>query len=92
MTSALIQKILVQCSELEELSLYSYNTSVRPLAQADATAESWVSNRIQKLQLRVAIPDLFYLRPKKKQTKLEVLNPDAFPGPTSVKRAAGRSF
>lgn len=67
MTSALIQKILVQCPELEELSLYDHNTSVQPLTLADATAEPWASNKIKKLQLRIAIPDLFYLRQKKQR-------------------------
>lgn len=133
MTSVLIQKILVQCPELEELSLYDHNISVRPLTLADATAEPWASNKLKKLQLRVAIPDLFYLRQKKqrpyfdrlsaaettgiqqslvwtdaeqgqlallerlysqirKQTELEVLDLDAVPEPTSMKRGAGQSF
>ncbi|KAG0067999.1 hypothetical protein BGZ90_000751 [Linnemannia elongata] len=118
---------------LEELSLYDYSTSVRPLTLADATSEPWASNKLKKLQLRVAMPDMFYLRQKNqrpyfdrlaaagttgkqqslvwndaeqrqlallerlysqigKQTELEVLDLDAVPGPTSVKRGAGHSF
>ncbi|KAF9905300.1 hypothetical protein EC991_001848 [Linnemannia zychae] len=65
LTSALIRQILAHCSQLEELELYEYNPTTSPLTLADAAAERWASSKIKYLQLRVAIPDLFYIKQKK---------------------------
>lgn len=65
MTSPLIQKILSQCSELEELTLYLFATTLPPLTLTDATIEPWATTKLRKLQPRVTVPDLFYLQQKK---------------------------
>ncbi|KAF9131303.1 hypothetical protein BGW39_001978 [Mortierella sp. 14UC] len=66
--STLIQQVLVHCSGLEELELHNGNspgrTSAPSVSLADVAAEPWASSNIRRLQLRVAVPELLYLRQK----------------------------
>ncbi|KAF9128468.1 hypothetical protein BGW39_005034 [Mortierella sp. 14UC] len=67
LTSGLIRQILAHCSELEELRLYRYKPTTPPLTLADAAVERWASSKIKYLQLRVTIPDLFYIKQRKER-------------------------
>jgi hypothetical protein len=120
LTSALIRQILAHCSKLEELRLYRYKPTTASLTLADAAAERWASSSIKYLQLRVTVPDLFYIKQRKdrpyfsrpepitltnaereqfalleklytqigRQRRMEILELEALPEPTSVKAKA----